>query len=137
LNIRRIDLENFMARHAQPREVAQLKGATRHDPQRYRKEPPKSAQPLGGAPDHLSAGAKTVWFEIEALAPSGVLTGADRFTLEVVSELMAEWREEPRKFAIGKYTPLIGCLARLGMSPADRQKLGMEKAKEGNAFDDF
>jgi len=126
-----------MARHAQPREVAELKGATRRNPQRYRKESPKSEQPLGLAPEHLSPGAKALWFEIENLAPRGVLTGADRLTLEILAELLSEWRESPREFAVGKYTHLIGCLARLGMSPADRQKLGMEKAKEGNAFDDF
>jgi phage terminase small subunit len=126
-----------LARHAQPREVAELKGATRQNPQRYRKETPKSAQPLGQAPVHLSDSAKGVWFEIESLAPAGVLTGADRFALEILAELLAEWRDSPREFAVGKYTHLIGCLARLGMSPADRQKLGMEKAKEGNPFDDF
>ena len=126
-----------MARHAQPREVAELKGAPRKHPERYLKEPPKSAQPLGQAPEHLSAAAKAVWFEIESLAPVGVLTGADRLTLEVLAELLAEFREDPRAFAVGRFTHLIGCLARLGMSPADRQKLGMEKAKEGNAFDDF
>jgi len=126
-----------MARHAQPLEVAELKGATRQNSQRYKLEVPKSERPLGQAPDHLSAAAKSAWFEVEALAPPGVLTGADRFVLELMSNLLAEYREAPAEFAVGKYTHLIGCLARLGMSPADRQKLGMEKAKEGNAFDDF
>src|SRR5690606_19018264 len=119
-----------MSRHAQPRELAELKGATRKHPERYRKEPPAVEQPLGTAPAHLTEAAKAVWFEIEAYAPKGVLKGADRATLEVPSNLLAEYRESPKEFAIGKYTHLIGCLARLGMSPADRQKLGAEKPPE-------
>lgn len=126
-----------MARHPQPRELAELKGATRHDPQRYRKQPPAVELALGTAPGHLTAEAKACWFELESYAPRGVLTGADRATLEVLSNLLAEYRENPKEFAVGKYTHLIGCLARLGMSPADRQKLGTEKPPEGNPFDEF
>jgi phage terminase small subunit len=126
-----------MARHAQPRQVADLKGATRKHPERYRKEPPETAYPLGQPPDHMSEAAKAVWFEISTYAPIGVLKGPDRLTLETLSNLVAEYREDPREFAVGKYTHLIGCLARLGMTPADRQKLGTEKAKQGNEFDAF
>src|SRR5690606_10751827 len=83
-----------MARHAQPREVAELKGATRKNPQRYRKTPPACEQPLGTAPDHMGEHAKACWFEIETYAPSGVLRGADRLLLEIASELLAEFRAD-------------------------------------------
>lgn len=126
-----------MARHPQPRELAELKGATRHDPQRYRKELPAVDQPLGNAPERLSEDAKAVWFEIQGLAPVKVLKGADRIALEVLSNLLVEYRKQPTEFAVGKYTHLIGLLARLGMTPADRQKLGTEKPPEGNPFDEF
>lgn len=133
-----------MARHPQSREVAELKGATRKHPERYRKQPPAVDMPLGNAPDHLDkAGekvwlAKDVWFELSSYAPRGVLTGADRITMEVLSNLVVEYRRAPSEFPVGKYVHLIGCLARLGMTPADRQKLGVEKAKDdGNEFDAF
>ena len=126
-----------MARHAQPREVAAAKGAMRKHPERYRKEPPAVKYAVGDAPEHLSSAAKACWFEVATYAPVGVLKGADRVTLETLSNLLAEYREDPRGFAVGKYTHLIGCLARLGMTPADRQKLGTEKAKQGNEFDAF
>lgn len=126
-----------MARHPQSREIAEVKGATRKHPERYRKQPPVVEHPLGQAPEYLSAEAKAVWFEIETFAPRGILKGADRCTLEVLSNLLAEYRQDPKGFAVGKYTHLIGCLARLGMSPADRQKLGTEKPPEGNPFDGF
>lgn len=126
-----------MARHAQPREVAALKGATRRNPQRYRKEPPATDMPLGDAPPHMGDAARACWFEISTYAPRGVLKGADRLMLELTSNLLAEYRQSPTDFAVGKYTHLIGCLARLGMSPADRQKLGTEKPKEENEFNAF
>jgi hypothetical protein len=130
-----------MARHPQTREIAELKGATRKHPERYRKQPPAVDMPLGNAPDHLDkAGekvwtAKDIWFELDSYAPRGVLTGADRITMEVLSNLLVEYRTNPILFPVGKYTHLIGCLARLGMTPADRQKLGVEKPKDGE--DDF
>jgi phage terminase small subunit len=126
-----------MARHPQARELAELKGATRVHPERYRKEPPKAELALGNAPDHLSVSARACWFEISTYAPKGVLTGAERIPLEALSNLLAEYREDPREFAVGKYTHLIGLLARFGMTPADRQKLGTEKSKDENAFDEF
>jgi phage terminase small subunit len=127
-----------MARHPQARELAELKGATRKHPERYRKQPPKVEQPLGNAPVHLTDAAKAVWFEIETYAPTGILKGADRIALEMLANLLAEYRNAPTEFAVGKYTHLIGCLARLGMTPADRQKLGVEKPdEEGNEFAEF
>ena len=126
-----------MARHARSEEFAKLSGATKKHPERYKKQIPKSDHDLGLAPAHLSDAAKVVWFELEAYSLKGVLTGADRFILEVTSTLLAEYRESPGDFAVGKYTHLIGCLARLGLTPSDRQKLGTDRKPEGNPFDDF
>jgi phage terminase small subunit len=127
-----------MARHSQSREVAELKGATRKHPERYRKTPPAVEQPLGTAPAHMSDEAQKCWFELESLAPTGVLKGADRVALETLANLLAEYRKNPPEFAAGKYTHMIGMLARLGMTPADRQKLGTEKPEDnGNEFDAF
>ena len=124
-----------MARHAQPREIAELKGAIAKDPQRYKGEPPKSVMPLGEAPEYLSGGACEAWFEISTYAPPNVLTGADRLMLEMACELTAEFREDPRSFNSSKMAQLVGMLARFGMSPADRQKLSIEKPKTDE--DDF
>jgi phage terminase small subunit len=126
-----------MPRHKQPREVAELKGATKKDPQRYRKQTPKSEHALGEIPAWLSAGAKVVWFELEAYAASGVLTGADRMVMATLSELVAEFREGPREMSAARIGQMVGLLGRLGMSPADRQRLGTVKQPEGNPFEDF
>jgi phage terminase small subunit len=116
--------------------LAELKGATRKHPERYRKELPE-AGPLGEMPGHLSKEAKAVWFELEAYALAGVLTGADRMLLETAAVLVAQFRKNPEEMPANKMGHMIGCLARLGMTPADRQKLGTEKLKEDDPFRNF
>lgn len=126
-----------MARHKQPAELAKLKGAAKKNPQRYTKDAPKSAKALGKPPAHLPEHVIVVWKELERCALPGVLTNSDRFVMEVAASLLAEFRLQRSEFKAAKYSHLIGCLARLGLTPADRQKLGTEKPAEGNPFDEF
>ena len=124
-----------MARIQQPAELAKLKGADVKNPQRYKQTVPKSGLPLGNAPDHLSEQAAACWFELSSMAIPGTMTGADRVLLEVLSNLLAEYRTCPPDFAVGKYAHLIGALARFGMSPSDRNKLGVDKPdQKANPF---
>ena len=124
-----------MARHAQPLEIARLKGADKKNPQRYKATAPKSKLPLGEYPAEFSNDPADCWFEISSLSVPGVLTASDRFVLEITAHLLAEYRTNRTDFAVGKYTHLVGCFARLGMSPTDRTKLGMDGAdKEDNPY---
>lgn len=124
-----------MARIKQPREIAILKGAHLKDPQRYEGEPPKSSLSIGEAPGHMGANAQSVWMEIQSVIVDGVLTATDRVMFETLCNLVAEYREDPKEFAVGKYSHLISCLARFGMSPSDRGKLAIEKPKEDDDFE--
>lgn len=123
-----------MPRHMQPRKVAELKGATKKNPQRYRTPEAKSEHSLGQPPNHLSESAQIVWAEIEKYSPDGVLTGADRLTLEVACELMAEFRERPREIPAAKIGRLQGALASLGLNPSDRQKIGAPSREDSNPY---
>ena len=134
-----------MARHAQPNELAKLKGADKVNPGRYRKNIPKSKLPLGNPPDHLSDAAAECWFELSALALPGVLTGADRIVLEVASNYLAAYRtawatpiEDGRRvcpFPSNHMAHLRGAMAEMGFSPSSRTKLGVESPKDDD--DDF
>lgn len=126
-----------MPRHTQPREVAELKGQTRVHPERYAKHVPKAAFALGQPPEYMSGEAKAVWFELETYALQGVLTCAERPLFEVVSNLLADFRRGPDEFPTARIGHLISALGRLGMSPADRQKLGTSKSADENPFDSF
>ena len=130
-----------MSRTRQPDELAFLKGADKKHPERYRAETPKSARPLGGAPEHLGRNLDpdpaACWFELESYCIPGVLTGADRIALEVLSNLLAEYRSDPVKFPSTKLNQLNTMLGRFGMTPSDRTKLGVEKPERVNAFDNL
>lgn len=126
-----------MPRHHQPREVADFKGATKKNPQRYKKEIPVHSVSLGDAPAHLSKESKKVWLELKEIALPGVLKCTDGLIFEISANLIAEYRQSPKDFSTPKLNSLIGCLARLGMSPSDRQKLGMDGQKNTADFGEF
>jgi hypothetical protein len=57
--------------------------------------------------------------------------------METLATLVADFRKDPSEFPTARIQAMLSCMGRLGMSPADRQKLGTEKPKEGNPFDQF
>lgn len=126
-----------MARHKQPLELAVLKGADKKDPQRYAEETPKSDLPLGPPPDDMSESAKKVWYDLQKRAIPGVLTGAEHYFMMFASNLIAEYKSDPEGFSVGKYNHMFSALARLGFSPADRQKLSIKKPDTKNPFDNL
>ena len=123
-----------MPRVSQPDEIAKLKGAHKKDPQRYRDKVPKSKLPLGLPPDHMTDDAKETWWELSFYSIPGVITGADRVLLETLSNLLAEYRKEPDKIPTPRINQMINCLARFGMSPSDRTKLGQPLTPKDNPF---
>ena len=123
-----------MPRHTQPIELARLKGADTKNPQRYRKDVPKSRLPLGEPPDDMTDGEQSCWFELSALSLPGVLTGADRIGLEMLAALLREYRDDRRGFAGVKHNAMVSLLGRFGMTPSDRTKLGVENNKDENPF---
>lgn len=131
LCVHRIQIAGFlMGRHRQPDALAEIKGATRANPQRYRNETPRCEIPFGDPPAHLTRDAKKAWQEIEAGCIPGVLAGADRVLVETAAILLAQMRKSPDDFPAAKLGHLIGALARLGMTPTDRTRLQVPKAPE-------
>ena len=124
-----------MARLPNPIEHQRLTGQDKVHPERYGKETPKSELPLGEYPQELATDPAQIWFEVSSLAIPGVLTGADRLMMEIACNLLSEYRKDPVGFAVGKYTHLISCLARFGMSPSDRTRLGVGKQDDEDDFE--
>jgi hypothetical protein len=108
-------------------------GATTRD----RAAEPECA-PLGEPPAHWTAAVEAgseseekaarikvaIWHEIVAALPPGVITEADRFTVEIAVELLVRLRLGLTSAAeIGN---LQRALASLGMTPADRSKVGVK-----------
>lgn len=129
-----------MARHAQPRKVAELKGSVKKNPQRYAaaEEQPVNTHGIGEPPAYMSADAKKCWYEILDNCLPGVMTGAERFVVEIAATLLSQFRKKPDKFPSAKYTQMVGVFARLGMSPADRQKIQLPRnPKDEDPFEKF
>lgn len=126
-----------MGRHSLPNEIHQRKGSTKVNPGRFPTTVPKSRQSLGDCPGWFDDYAKEFWTHVVACAPRNVLTGMDREILSVACELHSLWRTKGiEAVPAAKIALLISCCARLGMSPADRTRLGTNESNSGeNEFD--
>ena len=116
-----------MPRPKTPLAIADLKGQTRKNPQRYRDRAnaPQPQHGVGEPPQWLNNQAANAWAEISSGLPSGVLTVADRVALEIASTLVAEFRALPKDFTAARLAQLRGLLGSLGLTPADRIKLAV------------
>lgn len=119
-------------------EMAKLKGAIKKNPQRYKKIPPKSDYELGKPPRHMSKAAKKVWVEVQKYVCAGVLTGSDRFHMEMLCDLLAEYRN-PASYGFSNSQKILlnKMLADIGMNPMARQRFGVEQVKKTKTEDDF
>ena len=127
-----------MARPRTPTSVLEARGAFKHDPQRRRPSEPVVTEPIGTPPHHLTAAQLLAWDEIVGYAPDGVLTSADRLSVEVASVLLAEFRADPAEMSAPRLLRLTGLLGHFGMNPADRSKLSIKQPEQSkNTFGDL
>lgn len=134
-----------MAPRKQPRELAELKGATKKNPQRYRNTPPKSEYDIGDPPKGQSKRWKELWKEVVKYCPAGVLTGAERHTLAVYCDLREEYEKAPDTIPTARIQAMLGILHDFAMNPTARQRFNVAppkkqadpKKKKNDNFDDF
>lgn len=83
--------------------------------------------------------ALAVWHEIVAAVPDGVLQESDRFVVEVAATILARFREMRGVVSASEVAQLHRALASLGMTPADRSKVGVgepdDEPKEADPWD--
>lgn len=129
-----------MPKHPKPFEIIKLEGRERENPRRYKSRAiaPKSEQDIGECPARLNPDVRAVWLEIVQSIPAGVLTATERIALEVLAELVAEHRANPREFQASKHAQLISYLGRFGLTPADRVRLvPIKDEPKNNPFMEF
>lgn len=115
-----------MARPRKPTHLLRLSGQLNRRPARYadRRNEPAITDPVGPAPDTLSAAEATLWGELSGY---GVwLTAADRLMLEIAVRLFVQFRGGETRNA----SKLITALSKLGFSPTDRSKVGAPGGRE-------
>lgn len=118
-----------MARPRKPSNVLELTGAFKQNPQRRRVDP-EAAGPIKKHPDYLKLSEISAWKEIIKCSPAGVITESDRLAVEIASCLMAEFRESPIDMHPSRLARLCALLGQLGMTPADRSKIGVKASKK-------
>ena len=104
-----------------------LSGALQNRPQRYQnrfQQHIAPSRPIGRPPAHYAAEQKAVWAELIRFAPDGVLTRHDRLAIEVAVSLLMKIRAGQAKTA--DISALTVLLAKIGMTPADRQRMNLE-----------
>lgn len=106
-----------------PTALLELSGAFQKDPQRRREGEPDTGRGIGPAPEGMAEDAVAVWDEIVGATAPGVFQSSDRVMLEMLSNLLAEYRRDVAGFGGRKYQTLMGLLARAGMTPADRSRV--------------
>jgi hypothetical protein len=122
-----------MAPPRKPSNVLELRGTFKRNPQRRRK-PLKAAEgPFGNPPDGFDEVQRACWLEILDLAPPDVLKRSDRFAVEFLASLLAEFRQARYAFPAPKIAHMRLLLATFGMTPASREGFGLVSLADSQA----
>lgn len=131
-----------MARPRTPTAVLKAKGAYIKHPERKRERAaePVDLRPLGDPPEDLQPDQLRAWLEVVDMAVAGVLTHADRGTVELAARSLASLRERfldvPTKdgvvtinkpFDSKAAAALMRCLVEMGLTPVSRSKVQVVK----------
>jgi hypothetical protein len=122
-----------MPRPRTPTKILDARGSFKKHPERRRDGEPEVTSPLGSFPKKKIT-ADGCWKELADIAPLGVLTGADRLSVEIAANLMVEYRKAPDEMQTSRLTLLNRLLGQFGMTPSDRARLSIPKAGNENPF---
>lgn len=121
-----------MARPRKPSNVLELKGAFAKDPKRgvARENEPEPVGVIGDAPAYLDESERACWKEIVGMCHVGSLCAADALIVEHGARVLAALRANPVYEDVKLMVRLEATLGKLGLTPADRSKVQVVKAKE-------
>src|SRR5665213_1617809 len=119
--------------------LLKLSGGLKAHPGRYEGRTDLASCPdgIGDPPAHLSIARKNIWAELIAQLPEGHLQSADRFLLEVVTNLMTKQRNRRALITKGEVSLLLNALSKLGLTPVDRAKVIIPAKPTASIYDPF
>jgi phage terminase small subunit len=89
---------------------------------------PTVIHPPGRAPVHFDPQQKAVWAEVLRTAPEGLLMKSDRIVVEVLVRLLLKVRTSDG--STSEMNSLINLLGKMGMTPASRRAMNVERAPD-------
>lgn len=118
-----------MPAHRKPTAKLRRSGAFKKNPKRElaRKAEPRPNGPIGRPPACLTDAQVACWNEIIENSSPGVLTKADRLIVELAARTLATVRGKGKVIAF-QLQQLRAILSSLGMTPADRSRVGAPDA---------
>jgi P27 family predicted phage terminase small subunit len=129
-------------------ETAKLHGTYRHSRHGNRRPPKVGGRPR--RPRALAGEARKFWDAVAPrLAAAGVVTVVDVHALQACAEMWARYRaasaacdadptdKNARVAAVSYLQTWIGLAAKLGLTPADRQRLVVNPPAESDPLDEF
>ncbi len=102
--------------------VIAARGGFKTNPKRKRVDPP-SAGTLGDPPEYLQDDEKSVWHELVATSPQGVLQASDAVAVELAATLLSDYRRDRTSFNSGRLGVLQKALSAIGRTPIDRSRM--------------
>jgi hypothetical protein len=102
--------------------VLEAKGSFKKNPQLKRVDP-KTTDEIGEPPAYFTETESSVWHELIATSPKGVLKNSDRTALEIASTLLTDYRKDRESFNTARLNALQKALASLGRTPVDRGRI--------------
>jgi hypothetical protein len=64
-----------------------------------------------------------------------ILTSGDRLALEMLVQLVTEFRASPRKVNTAKLTTMVNLIGRFGMTPSDRSRVLATPSTDADPLD--
>jgi hypothetical protein len=112
-----------MSRPRKPTATLEETGAFIKNPERKRQRSgePIPTAPLGDPPAHLGLEERAIWLELSALMPPNVAKNSDRFAVEIIVCLMANFRKH--RATVGEIAQLSSLLGRMGLTASDRSRI--------------
>jgi hypothetical protein len=100
-----------------------ISGTYIKNPQRRAKGEPTPKGGIGKYPTEQNTVLPLVWDELVSVVCPGVLGDADRIWLERTCKLQAQSRRQGAEFSAAKEILLQSYLAKLGLTPCDRNRI--------------
>lgn len=120
-----------MGRNRIPTAIQDAKGAFIKDPQRARPDEPTSDRPLGSPPAYLKLNSeeKKLWKQLaKKLLPGVAFESDELFFADLVRSTLKWINREPMTSAERSYR--LNLASRFALTPADRSKVSVGKAKK-------